>query len=70
MHGNYFSLGTLVQRNPTAFFPQRFSACTPSLKLLSAFWFMQVLGRFRAPAGEQFAIEGLFFWSPVKQVPR
>lgn len=89
MYGNYFSLGTLVKRNPKAFFFLYFSACTPSLTLLSALCFMNhriikageddwghqiqpltsttvlnmqllCIGQLRAPAAEQFAVEGLF----------
>lgn len=70
MHGNYFSLGTLVQSNPTAFPPPPcFSACIPSVTLLSAFWFMQLLGQFQAPVGEQFATEGLFSGPQLKRFP-
>ena len=69
MHGNYFSLGTLVQRNPISLFPPCFSACTLSLTFLSAFWFMQLLGQFRAPAGEQSAIEGLFSGPQLNRFP-
>lgn len=74
-----------------------FSACTPSLTLLSAFWFMNhriikvggvwdhqiqpltsttvlnmqllCIGQLRAPAPEQFAIEGLFSGPQLNRFP-
>lgn len=96
MYGNYFSLGTLVWRNPKTFFFLCFSACTPSLTLLSAFWIMNhriikagedvwghqiqpltsttvlnmqllCIGQLRAPAAEQFAVEGLFSGPQLKR---
>lgn len=59
MHGNYFSLGISVQRNPTAPFADVCQLAYPHSRS-SQPCFMQLWGQFTAPAGEQFAIEGLF----------